>query len=78
MTRASSRSVRVRSSGTRITSACAVAFFGIPLIWLVGVLVGAVAHVAGEATPGYSPMTAQSRPIMMKKPLKRAIRPSAP
>jgi hypothetical protein len=27
---------------------------------------------------GYSPITAQSRPIMMKKPVNRAISPSAP
>ncbi len=29
-------------------------------------------------TRGYSPITAQSRPIMMKNPLNSAIRPSPP
>ena len=30
------------------------------------------------STRSYSPMTAQSKPIMMKKPLNRAIRPIPP
>ena len=32
----------------------------------------------GRATRSYSPITAQSRPIMMKKPLNSAIRPMPP
>ena len=39
---------------------------------------GRTREAGGGARPDYSPITAQRKPIMMKKPVNRAMRPRPP